>query len=222
MSCPSDRTQGLNSFLKGTVNQSFTAFQQNASLGHALNAMLRFIGDKGLLIPGGFMKRIMIYAATAATLAVGQSNVAHAADANATGEAVIVTPLSLVNTRDLEFGALLPSATAGTVVINPTNDARTVTGGVTAAGSGGQAAQFWTYGGPLQFIFVTRGPLPVLNRVGGGGSMNVSGLTLNGPVFRFLNSAGLLDLRVGGTLQVGANQAPGVYEGDFDITVTYF
>ncbi|QLC25693.1 DUF4402 domain-containing protein [Parasphingopyxis algicola] len=168
------------------------------------------------------MKRELFWAILAPTLAAGHIGAAHAADDSADSEAVIVTPLSLVNTTDLEFGTLLAGPTAGTVVINPDSDARSVTGGVTAAGSGGQAAQFWTYGGPLQFIFVTRGPLPVLDRVGGGSSMNVSQLTLNGPVFRFLNNAGLLDLRVGGRLQVGANQAPGVYEGEFQITVTYF
>lgn len=158
----------------------------------------------------------------ASAIALSHAGAAHAADDTSDSEAVIVTPLSLVNTRDLEFGAMLAGPSAGTVVINPNNDARTVTGGPTGVGSGGQAAQFWTYGGPLQFIFVTRGPLPILNRTGGGGSMNVSNLTLNGPVFRFLNAAGLLDLRVGGTLQVGADQAPGLYEGDFQITVTYF
>lgn len=168
------------------------------------------------------MKRELLWAVMAPVLALSQTGAALAADETGDSEAVIVTPLSLVNTSDLEFGALLSGPTAGTVVINPNNDARSVTGGVTAAGSGGQAAQFWTYGGPLQYIYVTRGPLPVLDRVGGGGSMNVSQLTLNGPVFRYLSNAGLLDLRVGGRLQVGANQAPGVYEGDFQITVTYF
>jgi hypothetical protein len=117
---------------------------------------------------------------------------------------------------------MLSGGAPGTVTINAYTDARTTTGGVTPVGAGGQAAQFWTYGGPLQFIRVNRGPLPVLDRVGGGASMNVSQLTLNGPVFRFLNTAGLLDLRVGGTLQVGANQMPGLYEGEFTIIVTYF
>lgn len=168
------------------------------------------------------MKRELLCAAMASAVALGHSGAANAADDTADSEAVIVTPLSLVNTSDLEFGSLLAGPSAGTVVINPNNDARTVTGGPIGVGSGGQAAQFWTYGGPLQFVFVTRGPLPILNRTGGGGSMNVSNLTLNGPVFRFLNAAGLLDLRVGGTLQVGASQAPGLYEGDFQITVTYF
>ncbi|RED17042.1 DUF4402 domain-containing protein [Parasphingopyxis lamellibrachiae] len=168
------------------------------------------------------MERKLLWAIMAPAMALSHAGTALAADEAGDAEAVIVTPLSLVNTSDLEFGALLSGPTAGTVVIDPDNDARSVTGGVTAAGSGGQAAQFWTYGGPRQFIYVTRGPLPVLDRVGGGGSMTVSQLTLNGPVFRYLNGAGLLDLRVGGRLQVGANQAPGIYEGDFQITVTYF
>ncbi len=52
--------------------------------------------------------------------------------------------------------------------------------------------------------------------------MNVTVLTLNGPTLRFLSAAGLLDLRVGGTLAVKANQAEGDYSGTFQIIVTYF
>jgi hypothetical protein len=120
------------------------------------------IGHKQPLDPGGFMKRKLLWAALAPVMALSQTGTALAADDTGDSEAVFVTPLSLVNTSDLEFGTLLAGPTAGTVVINPNNDARSVTGGVTAAGSGG------------------------------------------------------------GRLQVGANQAPGVYEGDFQITVTYF
>lgn len=145
-----------------------------------------------------------------------------AADAQAGATAAIVQPLSLVKTRDLEFGAMLAGTSGGSVVVNPNTDARTSSGAVTLAGTGGHAAQFMTYGGPLQFVWVTRGPLPVLTRQGGGGSMNVSQLSLNGSAFRFLSSAGLVDLRIGGTLQVNANQPSGHYEGDFEITVTYF
>lgn len=153
------------------------------------------------------------------TLAPGQ---ALAAVATAEAAVAVVQPLSLVKTQDLEFGALLVGATGGSVTIDPNNDARSATGGVTLAGSAGGAAEFVTYGGPRQYIWITRGPLPVLIRQGGGGSMNVSQLTLDGATFRYLNSSGLLDLRVGGTLQVSANQPAGYYEGVFEITVTYF
>lgn len=147
---------------------------------------------------------------------------AHAATTTAPTRAIALRPLSLLKLGDLDFADNISGATGGTVVVNPTNDARTTTGGVTAAGGTPTAAKFFTYGGPLQNVQVNRGPLPVLNRVGGGATMNVTGLTLNGPTLRFLNAAGLLDLRVGGTLNVTANKLPGVYRGTFQIIVTYF
>jgi Domain of unknown function (DUF4402) len=159
---------------------------------------------------------VLIAAASFATTA------AYAATAANTARAITLRPLSLLNLRDLNFADNISGATGGTVIVDPTTDARTTTGGVTAAGGTPQAAQFYTYGGPLQNIQVNRGPLPVLNRVGGGATMDVTGLTLNGPVLRFLNAAGLLDLRVGGTLNVTANKLPGSYVGTFQIIVTYF
>ena len=147
---------------------------------------------------------------------------AFAATASDTARAITLRPLSLLNLRDLDFATNISGATGGTITIDPNTDSRTMTGGVTAAGGTPQAAQFYTYGGPLQNVQVNRGPLPVLNRVGGGATMNVTGLTLNGPTLRFLNAAGLLDLRVGGTLDVTANKLPGSYAGTFQIIVTYF
>ncbi len=148
--------------------------------------------------------------------------VALAATSPSGAKAITLRPLSLLKLRDLDFATNISGTTGGTVIIDPTNDTRTTTGGVTAAGGLPQAAQFYTYGGPLQNVQVNRGPLPVLNRFGGGATMNVTQLTLNGPVLRFLNAAGLLDLRVGGTLDVTANKLAGAYSGTFDIIVTYF
>ena len=145
-----------------------------------------------------------------------------AATASSVAKAIALRPLSLLKLRDLDFATNVSGTTAGTVVIDPNTDARTTTGGVIAAGGLPQAAQFYTYGGPLQNVQVNRGPLPVLNRAGGGATMNVTGLTLNGPTLRFLTAAGLLDLRVGGTLAVSANQLSGTYSANFDIIVTYF
>lgn len=146
---------------------------------------------------------------------------ARAATQSGAAKAITLRPLSVVKVKDLEFGSIIPGATAGTVVISAATDARTRTGGVTLAGGTVNAAQFLTYGGPLQFVWIQADALPVLTRAGGG-SMNVTALTLNGPTFRYLNAAGLLDLRVGGTLAVAANQADGVYTGSFNITVDYF
>lgn len=140
----------------------------------------------------------------------------------ADSSAVVLQPLELVNLSDLEFGSIVAGDTAGTVTIAATDDSRTLSGGLVGGSRDGAAARFLTFGGPLQFIFVSRGPLPVLTRDGGTETMNVSSLILNGPTFRFLDAAGVLDLRVGGTLQVNADQAPGNYRGTFQINVTYF
>lgn len=170
---------------------------------------------------GGHCWRRVVAAGTlAGALAVGGG--AHAATQVGPTKAITLRPLSIVKLRDLEFGRLIAGATAGTVVINPVTDARATTGGVTAAGGAPLAAQFYTYGTANLVMQVTRGPLPVLSRAGGGATMNVTQLTLNGPTTRVLNATGLIDLRVGGTLAVGANQLSGSYSGSFNITVTYF
>jgi Domain of unknown function (DUF4402) len=162
-------------------------------------------------------------ASLCALLVAGLATPALAAGTSAAGKAITLAPLSILNLSNLDFATNIAGATAGTVVINPTNDVRTVTGGVVAAGGVPQAARFISYGTGLQILQVTRGPLPVLTRVGPGpaATMSVTQLTLNGPVTRVLTAAGLLDLRVGGTLAVAANQPDGVYSGTFQITVTY-
>lgn len=139
----------------------------------------------------------------------------------ATAKAITLRPLSIVKLRDLDFGTLIAGATTGTATIDPEDDSRSTTGGVGAAGGAPQAAQFYTYGGPRQYVQVTRGAFPRLTRAGDGGTMTGDQLTLSGPTFRYLNGAGILDLRVGGRLMVGANQMPGDYAGTFTLTVFY-
>lgn len=168
---------------------------------------------------GIILRSAMLCALAGATPAIASPL---AGTAPATGKAITLRPLSIVKIQDLDFGTSAAGATAGTVVIDPDTNGRSTTGGVVAAGGAPNAAQFYTYGGPLQYVQVNRGALPTLNRSGGGATMAVTQLTLNGPVLRYLNSAGLLDLRVGGTLSVAANQLAGDYSGTFQIIVTYF
>ena len=158
----------------------------------------------------------------AALAALLLSQPALAAKGDATASVITIKPLSILKLDDLDFGTFTTSAAAGTVVIEPVTGARTTTGGVVAGGGTSKAAQFITFGRAGSVLSVTRGPLPVLNRDGGGATMAVIGLTLNGPVLRVVNPAGIVDLRVGATLAVAANQLDGAYSGSFDITVTYF
>lgn len=157
-----------------------------------------------------------------AALACAAAGPAFAGTATATAGAVTLKPLAVVKLRDLDFGRITASASAGTVSIDPDTKTRSTTGGVVAAGGSPQSAEFMTYGSPGKTMQVSRGALPVLTRVGGGATMAVTAITLNGDTTKFLNAAGLFDLFVGGTLAVAANQADGTYSGTFDITFTYY
>lgn len=117
--------------------------------------------------------------------------------------------------------------TAGTIKIDPGGDQpatnpRTTTGGVTGAGGTPHAATFFTYGGARQTFSARRAEaIILLRRDGGSETMRLEPLTLNGPVNRVLTQTGVLELRVGGTLTVGANQAEGTYRGTFTLVVDY-
>ena len=56
-------------------------------------------------------------------------------DRQATGETLILVPLSLVKISDLDFGTLLTSPVSGMVSINAATGARSVAGGVTGLAS---------------------------------------------------------------------------------------
>ena len=147
---------------------------------------------------------------------------ARAAKAGAKASVITIKPLSILQLEDLDFGTFAATASGGTVVIEPVDGGRSTTGGVVANGGSPRAAQFLTYATAGSVLLVTRGPLSVLTREGGGATMAVTALTLNGPTARVVNPAGVLDLRVGGTLAVGPNQLDGIYTGSFTVTVTYF
>ncbi len=138
------------------------------------------------------------------------------------GEATIVRPLTLVNTSDLAFGSIVPSATAGTVTIDEFTEARTSTGGVTLVGGTTSAAKFsGLSSAPSHLkIDIPNGSITI-NRVGGGASMTVNNFELNGDKNDWIGANELFEFQVGATLNVGANQMPGTYSGTFNVTVTY-
>ena len=145
-----------------------------------------------------------------------------AAGIGAPAKAKTLSPLAIVSTQDLDFGTILPGAAAGTVTINPNSGNRSVSGGATAAGGTPQRAEFVAVGNPnAQAVSILDPGLTLAN--GSGGTMTAS-LTLGGGgpgTFNFPGT-GVRNFRVGGTLNVGANQQDGTYTGTFSLTVNYF
>lgn len=145
-----------------------------------------------------------------------------AATPPATANALIVFPLSLTKLQDLDFGQMTVT-TAGTAVIDPNANTITKTGGVLLVGTGWHAAQFvGSSAGQSSVVNIKLPNQPTtLTRQGGTETMTVSNLTLEGLSKRTVAAAASFTFRVGGTLNVGANQVEGIYTGTFSVDIQY-
>jgi len=143
-------------------------------------------------------------------------------DRQATGEALILVPLSLVKLDDLDFGTVITSPLSGTVAINATTGARTIAGGVTGLASDpGFRARFAGAGSPNQQVIVVVSP-PAALANGNGDLIPVLALTLQGsPIKNVDPTTRAFYFGVGGIILVNANQAEGLYSADFDVTAIY-
>jgi hypothetical protein len=149
--------------------------------------------------------------------------------------AVILTPLSLVNDADMIFGNIVQPTAAGTVVLTPLPTATcTTTGGLIRTGTC-QAAGFVGWGSVNQTFRINMPNLPIVIS-NGAQTMNITNRTFdvtdlvlvngnpngNGSVrYRITRADGIFRFRIGGTLDVAANQALGLYTGSFNVTISY-
>lgn len=123
--------------------------------------------------------------------------------------------------NDLNF-AYLRVTTAGTAVVNPDTDTMTTTGGVVHLSGTPYAAQFEAVS-PVKGVVHIRAPktASVLTRVGGTETMTVTNFVISGSGTRNANAREPFEFKVGGTLNVNANQAEGLYTGTFTVDVQY-
>lgn len=136
--------------------------------------------------------------------------------------ALLLVPLTLTKIDDLSFGAVVPSAISGTVIINATSGARTIAGGLTAIPSNvGRRAYFGGAGSPGRLVIVSVTPPTQLTSVGGD-TLTVLALTLDGSPVRTINPVNrTFFFGVGGIILVGADQPEGVYSSNYNVTVEY-
>lgn len=139
----------------------------------------------------------------------------------ATGNALIIHPVSVTKVSDMDYGDVAVT-TAGTAVLEPNADAFSTTGGVTKVGGSPHCAEF---AGAAQSSSVVNIKIPTqastLTRVGGTETMTVNNWTLQGQSRRALAKAESFTFRVGGTLNVAAGQVEGTYVGTFAVSVQY-
>lgn len=165
-------------------------------------------------------RKVLFFAALAMTL--GYSGKAQAADTiNADAHATIVTPLSITNTggTGLEFGSIAAGSTLGTVSVSA-SDAVSHTGGITVLTTDQSAAIFGVTGTGTHAYTVTT-PATCTLTGDGGGTMTVDDWVITGGSWSRALVGGADAFKIGGTLNVAANQLQGSYTGSFAVAVAY-
>jgi hypothetical protein len=151
-------------------------------------------------------------------------------------QTVIQTPGSIDKTADMNFGSIAQSSNAGTVVLTPANSATcTTTGGLIRTGVC-RAARFSIYGRRNWKVRIreTNGGVVTLNGPAGA-TMTMNAITMSytdlTPVngangwnlgrYNIDNNTGIAEIWLGGTLNVGVAQTPGVYTGTVVIQIQF-
>lgn len=139
----------------------------------------------------------------------------------AQGRVLLLTPLTLVKLDDLHFGTIITSPVPGTVTVPADGSAATTAGGVTLLTSDPTTrARFVGAGSPNQDVILAVTNPGTLSD-GLGNTVTVLSLDLDGANTRTIDSSRAFFFHVGGTIQVGADQAEGLYESNFDVTADY-
>jgi hypothetical protein len=163
-----------------------------------------------------------VLACVTVLLACG-SEVSAQASATATATATIITPITITKTSDINFGNVAVQATtAGTVVMTPAG-VRSATAGVTLPGTSGTvSAASFTVNGQAGYTYAITLPTTITITDAASNTMVVNAFSST-PTSTGTLTGGTETLNVGATLNVNANQAPGVYTSasPFTVTVNY-
>ena len=147
-------------------------------------------------------------------------NAQNTATANALASATILQHLSLVKNVNLAFGGVITDTDGGTVLI-PATAAGTpsYTGLPSQLTATTTAAQFTANGQADATFAITLPASTVLTS--GSNTMTVNNFVSSVGTTGVQLTAGTKLFYVGATLNLGAAQSAGIYNGNFDVTVTY-
>lgn len=144
---------------------------------------------------------------------------ASAVSALATINVTVARFLSITNTSSLEFGTISVSSTAGSVVVD-VNGMRFTTGGVSINPAGMYTpAKFIIEGKPDASFSITL-PDSVELRDGKGNTIHVDKLESSNKSGN-LDANGALEVKVGGKINLDANQKSGDYSGVMIVELNY-
>lgn len=167
------------------------------------------------------MRKILVSAAAVAAVATAAPAFAQGAGPTASdsanASATIVQPISISKTQDMAFGSIAADSTNPGTVSVAANGTLTSSPNLSITGSTGSAAAF-DVDGQATLTYTVQTPA---NAVLSNGTESMT-VTLTGPTGALtIDNGNLNDVVVTGSLAVGANQAPGVYNGSFTVSVQY-
>lgn len=142
-------------------------------------------------------------------------------DATATATGTIVTPISIANAGNMNFGNVAVNGTSGGTVVLAPAGTRTATDGVTLPATTGtvSAAQF-TVTGANNYTYAITLPSTATTVTSGSNTMTVTSFTSTPSGTGTLSGSGSQTIQVGATLNVAAGQAVGTYVSGTPFTVT--
>lgn len=155
----------------------------------------------------------------AAAIALFATTAVHAAPASdsGTGRATVLQQITATKTSDLDFGTIVPGASASTVTVN---SAGVRSCGATLTCTGTVTPPAWQITAtPLRTIY-WNGTSTVTVANGTGDTMTVNLLNLNS--IHNMPVSGSENIAIGAILQIGANQPDGDYTGTFTVDFSYF
>lgn len=129
-------------------------------------------------------------------------------------------PVTITILQDINFGAFAVSGSGGTITVS-SEGVRSATGGVVLLGDEYHAGLFRVEAPNGSYLNLDSG-LPAMLNGSSGGQMNVE-LDETYPAFPFNTIAPFHDFQFGATLTVGSagETPPGVYNGSFEIVLSY-
>jgi hypothetical protein len=169
------------------------------------------------------MKQITKFFAIAIVMVAFSVNTFAQVSATANASATIITPITITRVNHMNFGNVAPSGVAGTVVLSPAGG-RVATNCTVYAGAaaGTVTAASFTVSGMAAYTYSILLPAAATTITGAGLPMTVDIFTSTPTVAAggTLDGTGNQTLLVGATLNVGANQAAGLYTSGTPFTVT--
>jgi hypothetical protein len=166
------------------------------------------------------MKKLgIVLVAAFAAFAASSAHASGTATANATAN--IVVGISIANNTGLNFGQVVPGATAGTVVVpavaSPT---RTATGGTVLGNVGSTSSTSFTVTGAANATYTIPAFPNSFTVTDGTNTMVVN--TFTASTYGTLSAGGTQTFYMGATLNVGASQPfTGPFNGTYTVTVAY-